>query len=65
MTSQSSIVEKMGTLPDETIHIMLEGVVHLQGHGNKMVPLMKPFILEDLNNGIKFCNCTYWLNNDI
>jgi hypothetical protein len=41
MTSQSFIMEKMGTLLDETIHIMLECVVHLHGHRNKVMPLMK------------------------
>ncbi len=64
MTSWSSIVEKTCTLLDEMIHIMPEGVVHLQGHWNKMVPLMKPSILADINNGVKFHNYTYWLTND-
>jgi hypothetical protein len=47
-------MEKMGTLPNETIHITLGCIVHLHGHQNKIVPLMKPFILVDLNDGIKF-----------
>jgi hypothetical protein len=57
MTFQSSIVEKMSTLPIETIHIMPECVVHLHGHQNKVVPLMKPSILVDLNNSTKFHSC--------
>jgi len=57
MISQLSIVEKMGTLFDETIYIMSECVVHLHGHQNKIVPLMKLSILIDLNNGAKFHNC--------
>jgi hypothetical protein len=65
MTFRSSIVEKIDTLPNETIHMTFGCVVHLHGHKNKVVPLMKPSILVDLNNGIKFCNCTYWLTNDI
>jgi len=39
MTSQWSIVEKMGTLLDEMIHIKLECDVHLHGHQNKVLPL--------------------------
>jgi len=46
------------------IHIMPECVMHLHGHPNKMVSLMKPFILTNLNNDIKLHNCTYWLTND-
>jgi hypothetical protein len=48
----------------ETIHIMLGCVVHLHGHHNKVMPLMKPFIFTDLNNGVKFRNCICWLTND-
>ncbi len=58
MTSQSYIMEKMGTLPDEMIHIMPEDAMHLQGHQNKVVPFMKLSIFVDFSNGIKFCNCT-------
>jgi hypothetical protein len=58
MISQSSIVEKMGTLPNEMIHIMPKCIMHLYGHRNKVVPLMKPFIFLDLNNGVKFHSCT-------
>jgi len=62
MTSQLSIVEKTGTLPNETIHITPEYTMHLHGHHNKVVPLMKPFIFADLNNGVKFYNyTTSWL----
>ncbi len=64
MTSQSSIVEKTNTLVDETIHIMLECIVHLHGHWNKVVPFLKPSILTNFNNGIKFNNYTYWSTND-
>jgi len=64
MTSQSSIMEKMNTFPDETIHIMPKCIMHLHGHQNKMVPFMKPFILTNLNNGAKFHNYTCWSIND-
>jgi hypothetical protein len=62
MTSWSSIVEKMGTLPNEMIHIKPECHMHLHGHWNKMVPFMKPFIHADLRIGTKFYN--YTSNND-
>jgi hypothetical protein len=65
MSSSSFIVEKMNTLLDEMIHIMLGCVVHLHGHHNKMVPFLKPFIFVDLDNGAKFRNYTYWSTNDI
>ncbi len=58
MTSWLFIVEKMNTLPDKTIHITPKFAMHLHGHQNKMVPLMKPSILVDFNNGIKYCNYT-------
>ncbi len=64
MTFQLLIVEKMGTLR-ETIHIILGCVMHLYGHWNKMVSLTKSSILANLNNGIKFHNCTYWSTNNI
>ncbi len=64
MTSPSSIVETTGTLFNEMIHITPECAMHLHGHWNKMVPFMRPFIFVDLNNGVKFCNYTYWLTND-
>ncbi len=54
----------MGTLLNETIHITLKCVVHLHGHWNKVMPLMKPFIFMDFNNGIKFYNYTCWSTND-
>ncbi len=58
MTSQLSIVENTGTLPDEMIHITPECSMHLHGHQNKVVSLMKPFIFADLNNGVKFYSYT-------
>jgi hypothetical protein len=64
MTSQSFTVEKTSTILDETIHIMPKCIVHLQGHRNIVVPLMKLYILADLNNGVKFRNCTYKSTND-
>ncbi len=51
-------MEKMNTFLDETIHITPKCAMHLHDHWNKMVPLVKPSILVDLNNGVKFCNCT-------
>jgi hypothetical protein len=65
MTSQSSIMEKKNTPLDERIHISPKCVMHLHGHWNKVVTLMKPFILTDLSNGVKFCSCTYCSTNDI
>ncbi len=64
MTFQLSIVEKMGTFLNKTIHIVPKCVMHLHGHHNKMVPLTKPFILADISNGIKFRSCTCWSTND-
>jgi hypothetical protein len=64
MISQSSIVEKTGTLLNETIHIMPECAMHLHYHWNKVVPLMKLSIYTDPNNGVKFHSYTYWLTND-
>ncbi len=60
-----SIVEKMNTYSNETIHITSRCTMHLHGHHNKVVSFMKPFIFVDFNNGAKFCNYTYWLTNDI
>ncbi len=65
MTSWSSIMEKKNTLLNETIHITFGCVVHLHGHWDKVVPHMKPSILADLSNGVKFHNCICWLTNDI
>ncbi len=66
MTSQSSsIVEKTSTILDESIHITFGCAMHLHDHHNKVVPLMKPSIFTNLNNGVKFHYCTYWLTNDI
>ncbi len=64
MTFRLFIMEKMGTLLDETIHIMPRCAMHLHGHWNKVVPFMKPFILVDLNNGIEFRIYTYWSTDD-
>ncbi len=64
MTSQLSIVETTNTFSNETIHIMPNCVVHFHGHWNKVVPLMKPYILAEFSNDTKFRNCTCWLTND-
>ncbi len=64
MTSQSSIVKKIGTIPDETIHITHECTMHFHGHWNKVVPLMKLYLFIDLNNGIKFWSCICWSTSD-
>ncbi len=64
MSSQSSIMKKMGTFFNEMIHITPKGTMHLQGHRNKVVPLMKPSILVDPSNGAKFHNYTYLSTND-
>jgi hypothetical protein len=50
---------KKQTFFDEMIHIMHGCIMHLHGHRNKVVPLVKPFILSNINNGAKFHNCTY------
>jgi len=63
MTSQSFIVKKANTFPNETIHIMHGCIVHLCGHRNKMVPFIKPSIFADFSNGFKFCICICWLIN--
>jgi hypothetical protein len=47
-------MENMNTLPNETIHITPRLALHLHDHRNKKMLVMKPFILMDLNNGIKF-----------
>jgi hypothetical protein len=59
MTSQLSIMEKTSTFLDEMIHIMPGCDVHLHDHQNKKVPFLKPSIFVDLDNGTKFCSCTY------
>jgi hypothetical protein len=64
MTSQLIIVEKTSLL-DKTIHITHGCTMHLHGHWNKVVPLMKPFIFTNFNNGVKFCNCTCSLVHNI
>jgi len=65
MASQSSIMEKTNTFLNEMIHITHGWTMHFHGRRNKMVPLMKPSILVDFTNGVKFCSYTYWLINDI
>jgi hypothetical protein len=64
MTSWSFIMEKISTFLDESIHITPRWTMHLHGHRNKMVPLMKPYIFTNFNNGVKFRSCTYWSIND-
>jgi hypothetical protein len=59
MAFRLSIMEKMNTLLDEMIHIMHTCAMHVHGRRNKMVPLMKPFILGDFTKGVKFYSCTY------
>jgi hypothetical protein len=54
MTFRLSIMEKTGTFPNETIHIMPGGVMHLHGNWNKMVPLMKPLYLRILTMALSF-----------
>ncbi len=65
MISQSSIMEKKNTFLDEMIHITFGCIMHLRDHQNKVVPLMKPFILASFSNGAKFHSCTSWWINDI
>jgi hypothetical protein len=64
MTFRLCIVVKIGTLLNETIHIMLGCAMHFHGDRNKVVPFMKPSILADFSNGVKFYNYTYWSTND-
>jgi hypothetical protein len=44
----------MATFFNETIHIMPGCIMHLHGHWNKVMPLMKPFILVDFSNALNF-----------
>jgi hypothetical protein len=44
----------MGTFPNEMIHVMLGCVMHLHGHCNKLVPLVKPSILANFSNALNF-----------
>jgi len=64
MTFRLFIVEKTCTFLDERIHITPMCVVHLHGHRNKVVFLMKLFIFVDISNGTKFCSYTWWSTND-
>jgi hypothetical protein len=57
-------MENTSTLSKEIIHITFRCAMHLHGHRNKMVPLMKPFILTDLNNGVKLRNYICWSINN-
>jgi len=41
MTFRLSNVEQTSTFPNEMIHIMPRCIVHLHGHQNNMVPLIK------------------------
>jgi hypothetical protein len=56
----SSIVKKTSTIPNEMIHIMLGCALHLHDHWNKVMPLLKPSIFANLNNGAKFRSYTCW-----
>jgi hypothetical protein len=53
MTSQLSLVKKTSMFLDKMIHITHKCAIHLHGHLNKMVPLIKHFILMDLSNDAK------------
>jgi hypothetical protein len=64
MVFQLSIVTNTNVVPNQMICITLGCIVHLYGHWNKMMLLMKPFILVDLSNGTKFYNYTYCSTND-
>jgi hypothetical protein len=54
MTFKSSIMKKMNTLFDKTIYITFGCAMHLDGHRNKMGPLMKLSTLVNFSNGLKF-----------
>jgi ribulose-5-phosphate 4-epimerase/fuculose-1-phosphate aldolase len=47
-------MDKKGTLPNERIHITPKCIVHLHGHYNKVVHLMKPSILAILMMALRF-----------
>ncbi len=49
----------MSTFFDEMIHIMTECNVHLHNHKNKVMSLMKPYILANFNNSANFHSYTY------
>ncbi len=54
MILENFIVRKLSTFLNTTIHITPTCNVHLHGHQNKMVPLMKPSILANLNKALSF-----------
>jgi hypothetical protein len=64
MISRSCILKMTSTFPNEMIHVMSGCVMHLHGHQNKMVHLLKPSIFVDLSSDVKFCSCTCWLTNN-
>jgi hypothetical protein len=41
-------MKKTNTLFNETIYIMFKCVIHLHGHRNKVMPVMKPSILATI-----------------
>jgi hypothetical protein len=45
-------MKKMSTFLDETMYIMLKCIMHLHGHWNKAVSLVKLFILADFSNAL-------------
>jgi cAMP phosphodiesterase len=47
-------MKKTSIILDEMIHIMLGCTMHLHGHGNKMVPFIKPSILMHLIMALSF-----------
>ncbi len=56
MTFQLPIVEKTSTLSNETIHITFECAMHLHGHQNKVVLLIKPLYLRILAMALNSTN---------
>ncbi len=62
---QSFIMKKTSTFFDETIHIMFKCAFHLHHCQNKVVPFMKPSLLTNVKNGVRFYNYICWLINDI
>jgi hypothetical protein len=56
MTFQLPIVKKTSTLSNETIHITFECAMHLHGHRNKVVLLMKLLYLRILTMSLNSTN---------
>jgi hypothetical protein len=54
MTFRLLIVKKTSTFLDEMIHITHKCTMHLHGHQNKMVPLIKPLCLWILAMALSF-----------